>query len=216
MKKQAQTVFNTRKWHYYSGITLSLFIGIHLVNQAMALGGAAKHVALMNVLRGVYRHPIVETLLLLAVLSQFGTGLRLAFGRKRSTGVERLQAWSGLYLAFFLVMHVGAVMYGRSAGIDTNFYFAAAGLADTTQSFFFIPYYFLAVSAVFLHVAAVHYLKTGRDKGSWAIGATGVLIAALLVFTLRAAFINERENGSIPPQREISGMPPSLSGLRTK
>lgn len=206
-------VSRTRTWHYYSGITLSVFIGIHLANQATALAGAAQHVELMRLLRKVYRHPVVETILLLAVLSQIVTGLGLAFGKKKRTAVERLQTASGLYLAFFLVVHVGAVMYGRSAGIDTDFYFAAAGLADTGMSFFFIPYYFLAVSAVALHIAAVHYLKTGWLKGSYAIGATGVLFASLLVFTLRAAFLNEQEARRQPAR---SGMPASLSGLRTK
>ncbi|MNW02271.1 hypothetical protein D3C71_1980300 [compost metagenome] len=42
---------------------------------------------------------------------------------------------------------------------------------------YFIPYYFFAVLAIFLHVAAIHYLKTGSALVAWIIGSIGMLVA---------------------------------------
>ena len=60
--------------------------------------------------------------------------------------------------AFFLLLHVGAVLYGRTVlNLDTNFYFAAAGFHVPPNQFFFAPYYFLAVLALFTHLGCAAY-----------------------------------------------------------
>lgn len=188
----------TQTGHYWSGLTLSVFIGIHLFNQLASLIGPAAHIAVMHTLRAVYRHPVMEAVLLAAVVFQIITGLLMVFKRKRSTVAEKIQVWSGLYLSFFLLVHVGAVLYGRSLGLDTNFYFAAAGLNIYPVTFFFIPYYLLAVSAVALHIAAVHYHKTGSLRWSRAIALAGLLAAILIV----TGFTNGFRWRPAPPANE--------------
>lgn len=65
---------------------------------------------------------------------------------------------SGTYLALFLVIHVSAIAVGRLAmHLDTKFYFAAAGFHVPPFQLFFIPYYFLAVVALFTHVGCASY-----------------------------------------------------------
>ena len=76
-----------------------------------------------------------------------------------TAGSGRLVAGQrGAYLAFFLLVHVGAILFGRTVPkLDTNFYFAAAGLHVTPNRFFFAPYYFLAVLALFTHLGCAAY-----------------------------------------------------------
>ncbi|RBL91400.1 hypothetical protein [Chitinophaga flava] len=174
-------VFTLKTWHYYSGITLSVFIAFHLFNQLMSLHSENAHLAVMKAFRTVYRHPVVETILLIAVASQVVTGIRLLFSSKRKSAAEKIQVYSGMYLSFFLLFHVGAVLYGRFTGLDTNFYFAAAGLNMYPSTFFFIPYYLLAVTAISLHVAAIHYIKTGSGGWSRGIAVIGFIVALLII-----------------------------------
>jgi hypothetical protein len=157
-----------KKLHYLSGITLSSFIALHLFNHLYSIWGIDKHIALMNLLRVVYRNGLVETLLLVAVLTQIVSGIKL-FSRKRAfatTFFEQLQIQTGLYLAFFLLIHISAVFVGRYyLHLDTNFYFGAAGINIFPLKLFFIPYYALAIMAVFGHLAAVHRTKTKTIVG---------------------------------------------------
>lgn len=175
-----QTVI--KQLHYFSGITLSLFIGFHLLNQLFALAGPEAHIALMEKFRNVYRHPVMETILLSAVLIQVVSGIRLLFNRKEKITAEKIQIYSGIYLSFFLLIHVSAVIGGRLvAHLDTNFYFAGAGLNIYPATWFFVPYYFLAVCAISLHIAALHYLKTTSIWSSRLIAATGILASILII-----------------------------------
>jgi len=148
--------------HYASGLFIAAFVTLHLVNHMIALSGAEAHIAFMNELRNVYRHPFVESLLQAAVAIQVISGIRLFF-RKRKTAAgswEKLQLWSGLYLAFFFMAHITAVLAGRSVlKLDTNFYFGVAGLNSFPLNLFFIPYYALAIMSFFAHVAAIHHSK---------------------------------------------------------
>jgi len=65
---------NLKKLHYFSGITISIFVGLHLFNHFYSLFGANAHIELMNDLRVVYRNLIGETILLFAVGIQIITG----------------------------------------------------------------------------------------------------------------------------------------------
>ena len=148
--------------HYISGCVLTLFIGVHLLNHLYSLYGPEEHIQLMNNLRLVYRNGMIETVLLMAVVVQIITGLKLGFGKRKqiTSAFERLQLWSGFYLATFLLIHVGAVIAGRFLmELDTNFYFGVAGLNTFPISLFFIPYYGLAVLSFFGHIAAIHAQK---------------------------------------------------------
>ena len=158
---------NSLRWrqvHTVSGLLLALFVGIHLTNHLLAGISPAAHIAFMTVARTVYRHPVVETLLLAAVGLQIVTGIRLVRFATGTNAWRRLQIGSGLYLALFLMIHVGAVMGGRLVlHLDTNLYFGAAGLNHYPHQLFFIPYYSLGILSFFAHVAAIHRQKMNRN-----------------------------------------------------
>lgn len=187
-----------KRIHYYSGLILTLFIGLHLVNHFASIWGADAHIELMNALRSVYRNVLVETLLLLAVGVQIVTGIRLFFfKRKASKGFfEKLQLWTGFYLAFFLLIHVGAVLTGRYLlHLDTNFYFGVAGLNTFPFNLFFIPYYGFAVFSFFGHVSAIHFLKMNHSifglsvrNQSICILVMGIVATLILLYGLTNGF----------------------------
>ncbi len=157
---------NLKRLHHYSGLLLTAFIGLHLLNHASSIAGAETHIRIMNNLRLIYRNLLVESLLMLTIGVQLFSGLRLLTNKRRSvkTTFERIHVWSGIYLAFFLLIHVGAVMGGRFLfELDTNIYFGAIGLNTFPFNLFFIPYYALAILAFFGHVAAIHADKMEQD-----------------------------------------------------
>jgi hypothetical protein len=181
--------------HRLSGLVLAVFIGLHLSNHVLALHSIAWHQWGLTRLRLVYRHPVVELLLLAAVCWQMGSGLVVMRRRWRQATAffERAQVYSGLYLVLFLPIHVGAVLAGRYVWhVDTNFYFAAQGLSTVPWYWFFGPYYVLAVGAIFSHLAAAHYQHRrnrarARTEALWMMGA-GWLLGLLLVLAFTNYF----------------------------
>ncbi len=189
---------STKKIHYISGLLITVFIGLHLFNHFCSIWGAAKHIEVMNSLRVVYRNVFVETVLLLAVLVQIFSGLKL-FKIHRKTSVslfEKLHVWSGLYLAIFFVIHLGAVLGGRFLlQLDTNFYFGVAGLNSFPFNLFFIPYYGLAIISFFGHIAAIHHKKMKQailglqpDGQSFFIFILGIVLTLIIFFGLTNRF----------------------------
>ncbi len=151
-----------KRIHYISGLTITVFVGLHLFNHVLSIFGAEKHIEMMNILRLFYRNIFVETILLGAVLMQIISGITLfKTSRKTATSMfEKLHIWTGIYLAFFLVFHVSAVLVGRYfLNLNTNFYFGVAGLNTFPFNLFFIPYYAFAIFSFFGHIACIHYKK---------------------------------------------------------
>lgn len=105
--------------------------------------------------------------------------------RNRRGRVAWLQAISGAYLAFFLLVHVSAALVGRHVlHLDTNFHFAAAGFHVAPYPLFFAPYYFLAVVALAAHLGCALYWRARSGLAlAWPI-AVGVVLAALITLTL--------------------------------
>ncbi|WKN46029.1 hypothetical protein [Tunicatimonas pelagia] len=180
-----------KRIHYISGLTIASFVGIHLLNHVLILFGETVHIAFMEATRVVYRHWLIESLLLLAVLTQIISGLRLATGKRKSLidSYDRWQVYSGGYLSFFLLIHVSAVLVGRYYfTVDTNLYYGAAGLNTYPDWLFFVPYYGLAIVAFFIHVATIHYrkmrqLRSHHDPSRQAlvIIMLGVLLAIIIL-----------------------------------
>ncbi|MEM6264555.1 MAG: hypothetical protein AAGI38_18725 [Bacteroidota bacterium] len=187
-----------RRLHYFSGFVITLFVGVHMINHALSLWGVDVHIAFMDMARLVYRNPVSEMLLLTAVGIQIGTGLRL-FAHKRNAvhGIfEKMHLWTGLYLAMFFLIHVGAVLTGRyMLNLDTNFYFGAAGLNLFPLNVFFIPYYGLAIVSFFGHISAIHSLKMKHQlfglsvqQQSQLIVATGIVVNLVVLYGLTNGF----------------------------
>lgn len=175
-----------KRLHYISGIILSIFIMAHLGNHLMVLSSPDDHLNVMDQLRKVYRHPIVERFLLLAVIVQVFSGIKLYRELKTLNSgnkVDKYQILTGLYLAFFLLLHVSAVLMGRLVfDLDTNLYFGAAGLNKFPLYLFFIPYYLSSVLAVFGHIACIHFRKTQQLLQSQIIFGIGLIMAVLILF----------------------------------
>jgi hypothetical protein len=174
-----------KRIHYISGLTLAVFIMVHLANHLAVLGGAEVHIQIMEQLRKVYQHILVETLLLIAVVTQIFSGIRLYLSLRKDASrgtAEKYQIFTGLYLAFFLLIHVSAVLTGRFVlELDTNLYFGAAGLNKFPLMLFFIPYYFLSIVAVFGHIGAIHFRKTENLLQSRIIAGIGLVLAILIL-----------------------------------
>ncbi len=168
-----------RRLHRSLALVLGLFLALHLGNHLAGLSGQDSHGAVQDALQRVYRHPLVEPLLLAAVALQAGLGLSLLVRRRRWT----LQTVSGIYLAGFVVIHVGAVLTGRMQGVDTNLAFAAAGLhAQAPWPQVFALYYGLGVLAVAAHLSVpLGRRHPGAARAALGLGAGLALTLVLLL-----------------------------------
>lgn len=170
-----------RALHRMSAILLVAFACLHIANHlAAVLGGVSSHIAFMDAVRPLYRHRAVEAVLLACAGFQVGSGLWFVVRgwKKRQGLLPWLQALSGAYIAFFLVVHVSAVLFGRLAlGLDTNFYYAAAGFHVPPNQYFFAPYYFFGVFALFTHLGCAAYWRL-QSKPHAARRVAVVLLAA--------------------------------------
>jgi succinate dehydrogenase/fumarate reductase cytochrome b subunit len=183
-----------RSLHRASAILIAVFACLHIANHLAGLAGVATHIAFMEAARLVYRNLLVEIVLLLCVVFQVGSGLTLVLRgwRRRRGFLPWLQALSGAYLSFFLLVHVSAILSGRVLlNLDTNFYFAAAGFHVPPYPFFFVPYYFLAVVALFTHLGCAAYWQV-QDRPRLtrvlvvAVPASVSAVLALLIVLLMA------------------------------
>jgi len=144
-----------RRFHRLSALLIVIFAVAHVANQAFAIVSVSSHTFVQNVLRVVYRQPLIETLLIAAIALQVATGTMMWRGKvQRGSTSANLQAASGLYLAVFFLAHVSAVALARQYQTETNFVWAAGpmGLLARPGLTALLPYYLLAIVALFVHV----------------------------------------------------------------
>ena len=105
--------------HYFSAIIISIFVSFHLLNHILSILSLEAHIEMMEVFRKVYRNMWVETLLLLAVLVQIVSGGKLFLTKRKLQldAFQKLQLWSGLYLAVFLLIHISGPI-GTPSGYE--------------------------------------------------------------------------------------------------
>jgi hypothetical protein len=198
-----------RKIHYLSGLTISIFVGLHLFNHAWSIFGAERHIAMMNTLRLFYRNIFIEPIIMISVFVQIISGIKL-FKLSRKTAIsnfDKLHIWTGLYLAFFFIIHLSAILGGRLfLHLDTNFYFGVAGLNSFPFILFFIPYYGLAILSFFGHIASIHSKKMKQSVlgltpniQSIAILIFGFLLTILIFYGLT----NHFKGVAIPKEYEM-------------
>ena len=192
-----RTHMTLHRLHSLSAVLIAAFACLHIANHLAGLAGTAAHIAFMEAARPVYRFLLVELALLSCIAFQVVSGLVMVVrGWKQRHGfIPWLQAISGAYLSFFLVVHVGAVLFGRAAlDLDTNFYFAAAGFHVAPFQFFFAPYYFFAVVALFTHLGcAAYWHAQSRPRVTRVLvvalpAAVGAVVSLLIVLSLAGAF----------------------------
>jgi hypothetical protein len=195
--------------HKASGICIGFFVVIHLLNHLWSIFGVEDHIHMMNSLRVYYRNPIAETLLLVSIVIQMISGIKLyALSRaKAKSGFEKIQQWTGLYLLVFLVIHVSAVLGARMLfHLDTNFYFGVVGINTFPLNLFFIPYYAMATISFFGHLAAIHAIKMRYNIAGFrpAQQATIIIIIGVAItFVLFYGFTNKFRGVVIPESYSI-------------
>lgn len=177
----------TKSLHRISGIIIAIFAAAHLFNHAMAWYGIETHREIMEALRNIYRQPIVETGLLLCFGFQVYSGIKQAVTLRKVPHLslnDRLQMYAGLAFAFFIIQHIGAVVGQRLYfGTNTDFYFAARVVLEGPFKYYFVPYYFLGIMALGVHVAATHRKKIAGMVGEKQATFHGLVITALAFFT---------------------------------
>jgi hypothetical protein len=146
---------------------------------------------------------------MISVFVQIISGIKL-FKLSRKTAIsnfDKLHIWTGLYLAFFFIIHLSAILGGRLfLHLDTNFYFGVAGLNSFPFILFFIPYYGLAILSFFGHIASIHSKKMKQSVlgltpniQSIAILIFGFLLTILIFYGLT----NHFKGVAIPKEYEM-------------
>lgn len=160
-----------------------------MANHLVIFWGFDAHRTFMDSARLIYRHPVVEALLVASLLLQLGTGARMALIRRVGSPRRRWQVASGVLLGLFLLVHTTSVMVGRWQGKETDIDFAAAGLHQGA-AWFFAPYYVLAVAALSLHLGCALVREHSPAAGRWRVvsAAAGTLLGLLLVAAMVGAF----------------------------
>lgn len=162
---------------------LSLFILPHLLGHLGGLAGPAGFDRSLALMRPLYRHPLVEAVLLFAVVAQALLGLWLIWRRGRRgwrPGLPRWQSLSGLIVALFILQHIPALVVARwGAGLETGFWWPASVAGTWPLSVYFWPYYLLGVMAFVLHLGLALALGL-RRRGRPAAGRAVIWGAGLL------------------------------------
>lgn len=194
-----------RRLHRAGGLVITFFALLHLGNHLLAWAGVPLHQQALEMLRLLYRQPLVEWALLLVLTTQLMTGTARAWASWRAADPTpgkrtqlNLQAISGLVLGGFLMVHVAAVLAGRHMlQVDTNFYFAAAGL-HSPWVWFFAPYYFLGVCALGVHLGCVAQARMPPQPSALRrvlpglVMVVGLLLAGLLVALMAGGLVEVR------------------------
>lgn len=185
----------TKKLHRITGIIISVFIVAHLFNHAMAWFGIETHREIMEDFRKIYRNPFVEIILIVCFIFQIYSGIIQFLKLRKQTNLlvsGKLKMYSGLYIAYFLIQHILAVIGQRIYyQFDTNFYFASRVVLEAPAKYYFIPYYFLGVFAFGVHVATIHREKVQKyinlkqaNIHAWFIASTFFIVALLILYVL--------------------------------
>ncbi|MCA3756695.1 MAG: hypothetical protein IM669_04120 [Phenylobacterium sp.] len=168
---------------------LAVFILGHLATHLTAVMGPQAHVAVLKETQGVYRNPVVEPVLIAALLVQIVIGARL-LARRWAQAEKGFWGWaqllSGGYLIAFILIHSSAALMTRHVfGMDTDFYWAAAPVNLAPFKYGFFPYYALGVISVFTHLAAAVQFGWGARAGilpvaliAVGVGVAGVILAS--------------------------------------
>jgi hypothetical protein len=197
------TLMSLRNFHRFFAVIAFAFIAIHLVNHLCMISSIQMHIDFMKAARTIYRMPGIEMVILLSIFLQVASGVLLVLKNRHESRnlVAKIQKISGLYIGFFLLIHVSAVLYGRNVyGLDTNFYFAAAGANIFPYQLFFIPYYFLSIVAFFTHLGcALYWLLERVGGGVGQIILVALVVSGCLVSTvLTLALVGRLHNFEIP------------------
>lgn len=164
---------------------LLIFLAAHFASHFAAIDSIAAQTGTREATSTIYQFPLIEAALVAGLAAQVGLGIALLrkIARRKTKGPWHwLQFASGTYLAIFIVNHTAAALVTRLlVGLDTGFYWAAGTLVLAPLKYGFVPYYVLAVSALWGHLlSALHFRRPARWHGpALAIGpAAGIVMVA--------------------------------------
>lgn len=147
--------------HGLGAVAALLYVVFHIANHLGGLWGPETHAAIMHTGRVVYRSDIGELLLVLVLLWQVVSGVRMAWSwSTRTVDAYRVfQIASGVFLSLFILGHMNSVfVFARLyLGIDTNWDFATGaptGILHDAWNIRLAPHYALAVFLVLAHVVS--------------------------------------------------------------
>ena len=181
--------------HGVCGSIAAMYVLFHVFNHLFGLIGPEAHASVMDIGRTVYRSPLVEPLLVIVMLFQIISGLRLAWTWSE-TSQDRyriFQIASGIFMSVFILGHMNSVfVFARTfLDIPTDWAFAAGlptGLIKDPWNIRLLPHYALGVFFVLTHlfsglrvVLVSHGVKTSAANGVWWLGFVGSSLVSLAI-----------------------------------
>jgi hypothetical protein len=176
---------------------LLLFIGPHIVNHAAGFWNGPVHIAIMNVVRRVYRDDIVQPVLLALIGFQILSGTALVRRRMRmpSDFLGTVQTMSAVFVGVYFLAHMTAVFAARHAGTDTNWSWLTRpndSMLVSLSKLRLIPHYWVGPIAIVAHVACgVRWVLLQHDispattnRIAWALITVGVVASSLILLAL--------------------------------
>jgi len=159
--KKSVASARVRVAHGISGALVTFYVMFHVFNHLCGLISPEAHAAVMEAGRTVYRYKLIEPLLVVAMLFQAVSGLRLLW-QWTATSPDRyrmVQIASGAFLAVFILGHMNSVfIYARLwMNIPTDWAFATGlptGLIHDPWNIRLAPHYALGVFFVLAHLVS--------------------------------------------------------------
>lgn len=187
-----------RRLQQRSGLLLSLFLTMHLLNQAAAAAGPEVYVPLQRALRLVYQQPVVELVaVLLALVVHVAAGVVLMAGRRFAIATPspllRLHRVAGRFLAVVILGHIVATR-GPSLVWGLPLEWNGVALSMLALPAVYVPYYLLlgvsgvvhGVTGVAISISALG-LRPGLVRHRALLPVVAVASAAVILGVLGLA-----------------------------
>jgi hypothetical protein len=197
-----QTLEPPAVWRVAHGVSAALiacFVLFHLGNHLFGLAGPDTHTAIMKAGRSVYRATLVEPVLVILLLFQVASGVRLAWrwSGLRTDAYRIFQIGSGAYLAAYLLAHMNSALISARAvrGIETDWSWASGapvGLIHDAWNIRLLPHYALGVFFIIGHLSSglrvvlvAHGTRPAVAARAWVAGlGAGALLSVAIACAL--------------------------------
>lgn len=166
-----------------SFVFVALFISMHILNHMIVLISVEEHIWFMEKFRVVYRNIYIEIFLLGIIFFHIVKIIKNIWITRKEKKIffQKIILIAKLYLIYFLTNHIGAVILGRVIfNLDTNIYYAVAGLHVFPFSLYFIVYYFLSILCLFIYLSRSKPLNYFYKINTFALVLSIILLVAFL------------------------------------
>nr|WP_314578060.1 hypothetical protein [uncultured Pseudomonas sp.] len=181
--------------HGIAGSIAALYVIFHITNHLFGLIGPEAHAAVMNLGRRVYRSSFIEPILVLVMVFQIISGLRLAWTWSAENGdpYRIYQVASGVFTSVFVLGHMNSVfIFARTfLDIPTDWAFAAGlptGMIHDEWNIRLLPHYALGVFFVLTHLVSglrvilvAHDVTEQKANRVWWMGSAISLVVATAI-----------------------------------